>query len=120
VAGRGLPPQATKRHRNKDPIGERTLEVDNELRGEFAAERRLRAAKFGATPEDRMRLRLKRADGGRSGRGAANRPVRGGPRGARTCTSLDNHFGTTNRSHRFGPRCVGHVRRCDEHRGDQQ
>jgi anti-sigma B factor antagonist len=59
-----LPPQATKRHRNKDPIGERTLEVDNELRGEFAAERRLRAAKFGATPEDRMRLRLKRADGG--------------------------------------------------------
>jgi hypothetical protein len=71
-----LPPQATKRHRNKDPIGERTLEVDNELRGEFAAERRLRAAKFGATPEDRMRLRLKRADGGaiRSGSSQPARP----------------------------------------------
>jgi hypothetical protein len=27
-------------------------------RWEFAAELRLRAAKFGATPEDRMRLRL--------------------------------------------------------------
>jgi hypothetical protein len=28
-------------------------------RWEFAAELRLRAAKFGATPEDRMRLKLK-------------------------------------------------------------
>ena len=116
MAGRGLPPQATKRRRNRDPIEKRTLEVDDELRGpelpadvlpqgedwhprtvawwntwrrsaqaqeftatdwdflldtalmhhtmwakarwEFAAELRLRAAKFGGTPEDRMRLRL--------------------------------------------------------------
>jgi hypothetical protein len=116
VAGRGFPPQPTKRRLNKDPIEKRTLEVDDEVRGsalpadvlpqgedwhprtvawwntwrrsaqaqeftatdwdflldtalmhhtmwakarwEFAAELRLRAAKFGATPEDRMRLRL--------------------------------------------------------------
>jgi hypothetical protein len=116
MAGRGLPPQATKRRRNASPVEKRTLEVDDEVRGpelpadvlpqgedwhprtvawwdtwrrsaqaqeftdtdwdflldtalmhhtmwakarwEFAAELRLRAAKFGATPEDRMRLRL--------------------------------------------------------------
>lgn len=33
-------------------------------RWEFAAELRLRAAKFGATPEDRLRLRLKVTDPG--------------------------------------------------------
>ena len=116
MAGRGLPPQTTKRRRNASLIEKRTLEVDDEMRGpalpadvlpqgedwhprtvawwdtwrrsaqaqeftetdwdflvdtalmhhtmwakarwEFAAELRLRAAKFGATPEDRMRLRL--------------------------------------------------------------
>jgi len=33
MAGRGLPPQPTKRRLNKDPIEKRTLEVDDEGRG---------------------------------------------------------------------------------------
>jgi hypothetical protein len=33
MAGRGLPPRATKHRRNKEPIEKRTLEVDDEVRG---------------------------------------------------------------------------------------
>jgi len=50
------------------------------LRGrwEFASELRLRAAKFGATPEDRMRLRLKVMDEDKPTATAEDKPSRYG------------------------------------------
>jgi len=56
---------------------------------EFAAELRLRPAKFGATPEDRMRLRLTVQTPGEQPREQATGPSElRPPRGAGTCTSL--------------------------------
>jgi hypothetical protein len=43
-------------------------------RWEFASELRLRAAKFGATPEDRMRLRMKVTDPGPDAKPAEGEP----------------------------------------------